>query len=165
MRTLLNSLFVLSEDVYLSCKDDNVYVERGKERIGSVPLRSIEHILCFSYKGASPALMGRCAELGVSLSFYSPWGKYYCSIFGENSRNVLLRREQYRIADDESRALPIAKSFVIGKVFNARWVLERARRDHAMSINMERVTGQSRLLADAIVSVRAQTSIDALRGV
>lgn len=69
MRTLLNSLFVLSEDVYLSCKDDNVYVERGKERIGSVPLRSIEHILCFSYKGASPALMGRCAELGVSLSF------------------------------------------------------------------------------------------------
>ncbi|MFR0569846.1 CRISPR-associated endonuclease Cas1, partial [Bifidobacterium apri] len=165
MRTLLNSLFVLSEDVYLSCKDDNVYVERGKERVGSVPLRSIEHILCFSYKGASPALMGRCAELGVSLSFYSPWGKYYCSIFGENSRNVLLRREQYRIADDESRALPIAKSFVIGKVYNARWVLERARRDHAMSINMERVAGQSHLLADAIVSVRAQTSIDALRGV
>lgn len=165
MRTLLNSLFVLSEDVYLSCKDDNVYVERGKERVGSVPLRSIEHILCFSYKGASPALMGRCAELGVSLSFYSPWGKYYCSIFGENSRNVLLRREQYRIADDESRALPIARSFVIGKIYNARWVLERARRDHAMSINVDRVSTQSQLLADAILSARSQPSIDALRGV
>ncbi|KFI44927.1 CRISP-associated protein Cas1 [Bifidobacterium bohemicum] len=165
MRRLLNTLFVLTEDAYLSLKNENVIVQVGDEKLAAVPLRSIEQILCFSYKGASPSLMGKCVEFGVNLSFFSPRGRYYCSILGEKNRNVLLRREQFRIADDETRSLPIAKSFILGKVFNCRWILERAKRDHAMRINVERVTQQSTLLHSAFAEIEGCSSISELRGI
>lgn len=116
MRQLLNTLFVTSEDAYLSLENENVVVSRGEDVLAKIPLRSLEGILSFSYKGASPALMGKCSETSTGISFFSPRGRYYCSILGESNRNVLLRRDQFRIADDESRALSIAKSFVIGKI-------------------------------------------------
>lgn len=165
VRQLLNTLFVLSEGAYLSLKDDNVVVQNKDKRLASIPLRSIEGIVSFSYKGASPALMGKCAEFGVSIAFFSPHGHYYCSILGEKNRNVLLRREQFRVADDESRSLPVAKSFILGKVFNCRWVLERTKRDHAMRVNVERISAQSAALKCALGEVENCSSVDELRGI
>lgn len=164
MRQLLNTLFVLTEDAYLSLKDENVVVQEKDEKLASIPLRSIEQILSFSYKGASPALMGKCAEFGVALSFFSPRGRYYCSILGEKNRNVLLRRKQFRVADDETLSLPLAQSFILGKIFNCRWVLERTKRDHALSVNIERITQQSQMLHTSLKDVGKCRSIDELRG-
>lgn len=165
MRQLLNTLFVMTEDVYLALENDNVVVHQSEKVLAKVPLHSIEGIMCFSYKGASPALMGRCGEIGVSMSFYSPRGRYYCSILGEENRNVLLRREQFRFADDANAALDYAKSFIIGKIYNAKWVLERTKRDHALRVNAERLTEQSGKLSTALSSARQSSSMDELRGV
>lgn len=165
MRQLLNTLFVMTEDVYLALENDNVVVHQSEKVLAKVPLHSIEGIMCFSYKGASPALMGRCGEIGVSMSFYSPRGRYYCSILGEENRNVLLRREQFRFADDANAALDYAKSFIIGKIYNAKWVLERTKRDHALRVNVERLTEQSGKLSIALSSARQSSSMDELRGV
>lgn len=165
MRQLLNTLFVMTEDVYLALENDNVVVHQSEKVLAKVPLHSIEGIVCFSYKGASPALMGRCGEIGVSMSFYSPRGRYYCSILGEENRNVLLRREQFRFADDANAALDYAKSFIIGKIYNAKWVLERTKRDHALRVNVERLTEQSGKLSIALSSARQSSSMDELRGV
>ncbi|MBT1175180.1 type I-C CRISPR-associated endonuclease Cas1 [Bifidobacterium sp. LC6] len=165
MRTMLNTLFVTSEDAYLSLETDNVVVQNGEKTLAKVPLRSIEQILCFSYKGASPALMGKCARLGVGLSFYSPRGRFYCSVLGENNRNVLLRREQFRRADSPNQARDFAAAFVIGKVFNCRWVVERTKRDHALRVNVERLTQQSALLKDEVGRIMASTSVDEVRGI
>ena len=165
MRQLLNILFVMTEDVYLALENDNVVVHQSEKVLAKVPLHSIEGIVCFSYKGASPALMGRCGEIGVSMSFYSPRGRYYCSILGEENRNVLLRREQFRFADDANAALDYAKSFIIGKIYNAKWVLERTKRDHALRVNVERLTEQSGKLSIALSSARQSSSMDELRGV
>ena len=104
-------------------------------------------------------------EIGVSMSFYSPRGRYYCSILGEENRNVLLRREQFRFADDANAALDYAKSFIIGKIYNAKWVLERTKRDHALRVNAERLTEQSGKLSIALSSARQSSSMDELRGV
>ncbi|NEG95719.1 type I-C CRISPR-associated endonuclease Cas1 [Bifidobacterium sp. SMB2] len=165
MKQLLNTLYVTSEDAYLSLKNDNVVVQQGESLLGRIPLRSLESIMCFSYKGASPGLMGKCAEFGVGLSFFSPQGRYYCSILGEKNRNVLLRREQFRFADDENEALTFAQSFIVGKIYNCRWVLERTKRDHALRVNSERIAGQSEKLRQALLNVRDCSSIDELRGV
>ena len=165
MRQLLNTLFVMTEVVYLALENDNVVVHQSEKVLAKVPLHSIEGIMCFSYKGASPALMGRCGEIGVSMSFYSPRGRYYCSILGEENRNVLLRREQFRFADDANAALDYAKSFIIGKIYNAKWVLERTKRDHALRVNVERLTEQSGKLSIALSSARQSSSMDELRGV
>ena len=133
--------------------------------LAKVPLRSIEGIMCFSYKGASPALMGRCGKLGVSMAFYSPRGHYYCSVLGKENRNVLLRREQFRVADDEQKSLRYAKSFIVGKLYNAKWVLERTKRDHALRVNIDRLAEQSGKLSAALLKARKSLTIDELRGV
>lgn len=164
MRHLLNTLFVMSEDAYLFTENDDVVVRRGDDIVAKVPLRSLETILCFSYKGASPALLGRCAEFGVGVSFFSPRGRYYCSIFGQGSRNVLLRRTQYRLADDSVAKLSFARSFIMGKLYNARWVLERTKRDHALRVNVERLVAASSDLASLLTEVRRCDSMESLRG-
>ena len=76
--------------------------------------------------------MGKCAENGIALSFCTPYGRFLARCDGRSRGNVLLRREQYRIADDEQRSAQIAGMFLFGKIYNARWMIERVKRDHAL---------------------------------
>ena len=55
MRRLLNTLFVTSEDAYLTLDGENIVVRREKEEAGRFPLHNLEEIVSFSYAGASPA--------------------------------------------------------------------------------------------------------------
>lgn len=75
MRKLLNTLYVTTEDSYLSLDGENIVIASGDEILGRVPLHNLEGIVYFGHRGASPALMGKCAELGIGLSFLSPWCK------------------------------------------------------------------------------------------
>lgn len=61
MRKMLNTLFITSEDAYLALENENVVIFRGEEKMGQYPLQILENVVSFSYKGASPALMGACA--------------------------------------------------------------------------------------------------------
>lgn len=165
MRVLLNSLFVLSDDAYLSLKQDNVHVETKEGKVANIPLRSIESIFCFSYRGASPALLGRCCDLNVSVAFLSPRGKYLCSIMGEQNRNVLLREQQYQESKNPEASLSLASHSIFGKIYNERWVLERATRDHPLSINMKMFkTAASHLAKSAQDALTSSTEED-LRGI
>ena len=120
MRKLLNTLFVISEDSYMILDGENVVIMSGKDILARFPLHTLENILCFSYKGASPALMGACAVRNVALSFFTPYGKFLARTMGEEQGNVLLRKEQYRISDCEERSLLFAKNMILGKVYNCR---------------------------------------------
>lgn len=164
MRKLLNTLYVASEDLFLSYSNENVVVQRGGEVTTRLPLLNLEGIVTFSYAGATPALMGECARRGIQLSFMSPNGRFLARVNGMTQGNVLLRREQYRIADDEARSCLIARNMITGKVFNARWVLERALRDHALRINQSRVKAASDHLQCLIRQIRSVTDLDSLRG-
>ena len=134
MRRLLNTLFVLSENAYLSLDGENVVVSQDRQETARFALHTLEGILCFSYAGASPALMGGCAERGISLAFFTPRGRFLARIAGEARGNVLLRQQQYRAADDPFASCRYARGFLLGKVYNARWVLERATRDHPQRV-------------------------------
>lgn len=164
MRKLLNTLFVLSEDSYLALDGETVLVLAGDEKRGQFPLHTLESILCFSYKGASPALMGKCAQSGIHLSFFTPRGRFLARVSGENSGNVLLRKAQYRASDDEAQSCLYARSFVFGKVYNSRWSLERTRRDHALRVDADALTRASSALADSLPGILAETDLGALRG-
>ena len=124
VRKLLNTLFVLSEDSYLALDGENVLVLRGDETTARFPLHTLEGILSFSYKGASPALMGACAGKNISLAFLTPRGRFLARSCGESNGNVLLRRAQYRTADDPWGSCRMAQAFICGKLYNSRWVLE-----------------------------------------
>ncbi len=164
MRQLLNTLFVLTEDSYLSLEGENVVINREKTQIGRFPLHTLEAILCFSYPGASPALMGACWERGVDLAFFSPRGKFLARVTGKTKGNVLLRQQQYRAADDPFASCHYAKGFLLGKVYNARWVLERATRDHPQRVPVEKLKALSGQLAATLPQLEEAMSLEALRG-
>lgn len=82
MRRLLNTLFVTSEDAYLALDGENVVVRRDREELGRFPLHNLEGILCFSYAGASPALMGACVKRSIALSFCTPGGRFLARRLG-----------------------------------------------------------------------------------
>ncbi len=164
MKHLLNTLFVTSEDIYLSLDGENVVANREKTVVARYPLHTLSGILCFTYVGASPALMGACAQRGVSLSFCTPRGKFLARACGESNGNILLRRMQYRIADDPLQSCRIARSMIFGKLYNSRWSIERTRRDHKLRVEEEKLGRASQTLKNLLPTVLAETSLDSLRG-
>ena len=165
MKHLLNTLYVTSKDVYLSLDGENIVASRSNEEICRFPLHGISDIIVFSYYGASPSLMGECAKRRIGLTFCTPNGKFLARIVGDNNGNVLLRREQYRIADNMEERCGIARNFIFGKIYNARWVLERGLRDHADKIDKDRVKEVSDKLKSALPDLRNILDEEKLRGV
>ena len=130
MRKLLNTLYVTIPEAYLSKDGMNVVVSVKQEEIFRIPIINIEGIVTFGYMGASPGLMKLCSDNGVSLTFLSPQGRFIARVQGPTKGNVLLRKEQYRLADDESFALHLSKLFIAGKIQNYRNILRRFERDY-----------------------------------
>ena len=164
MKQLLNTLFVTSEDVYLSLEGENVLANRDKEVVARYPLHTLQTIVSFSYAGASPALMGACAEKGIGLAFCTPRGRFLARVSGENSGNVLLRREQYRVSDDPGRSCAIARDMIFGKISNSAASIQRTLRAHAPRVEgcgLEDAAGQIRGLLPQVMGL---TDLDALRG-
>lgn len=164
MRHLLNTLFVTSEDAWLSLDGENVVVNREKTAVARFPLHNLQSIICFSYAGASPTLMGACAQRDVGLVFCTPRGKFLARTSGLSRGNVLLRRTQYRIADDPFASCNIARTMIFGKVYNARWSLERTRRDHKMRIDDDKFRTVSENLKSLLPQILETSDSEALRG-
>ncbi len=164
MKKLLNTLFVTSEDAYAALDGENIIIKKGEEVAGRFPLHILEGIYLFSYPGASPALMGKCAQLGINLAFCTPRGHFLCRVCGESRGNVLLRRTQYRIADDPYQSCRIARNFIYGKLSNSRHVLDRMRRDHGMRIDVDKFQLASTQIRELLTQVLEQTSAESLRG-
>lgn len=164
MRQLLNTLFVTSEDIYLTLDGENIVANREKKSLARYPLHTLSGIICFSYPGASPALMGACAERGIAFSFCTPRGKFLARVSGENNGNVLLRRMQYRTADDLKASCRLAKMMIFGKLFNTRWSIERSRRDYALRLDGEKLSKASQQIKDLLPAVKEENDLDHLRG-
>lgn len=164
MRKLLNTLFVTSEEAYLALETENVAVYIGEEKKAQYPLLVLESIISFSYKGASPALMGACARKGIQLTFLTPRGRFLARVCGLEQGNVLLRKEQYRLSDKLEKSCHIARNFIFGKVYNQRWVLERTLRDHRMRVDAAKLESASQALAGLLPAIETQTDLDSLRG-
>ncbi len=147
MKKLLNTLYITSPDKYLSLDGENVVVLFDKQEVGRVPLHNLEAIVTFGFTGASPALMGACAKRNVALSFLTQSGRFLARVSGEERGNVLLRKRQYFLPEDAGTSL------------------ERATRDHAMRLDVERLKRVSGQLKRSLSSVQRCDSMEALRGV
>ena len=164
MKQLLNTLFVTSEDIYLSLEGENVLANREKEVIARYPLHTLQTIVSFSYSGASPALMGACAQRGIGLAFCTPRGRFLARVCGESSGNVLLRREQYRIADDSQRSCEIARNMIFGKLSNGASSIQRTLRDHAPRVADCGLEDAARKVKELLPLVLEVSDLEALRG-
>lgn len=165
MKRLQNTLYVTQPESYVSLDGENVVVRCEDEVLGRVPLHNLENIVCFGYRGVSPALMGVCAERNIGLCFLSRHGRFLSRISGPAQGNVLLRTEQYRVADDPARSLPIARMLLTGKIYNGRWLLEHFRRDHPMRVDSEAMEGSIQQMKTALRMIPNAASRDRLMGI
>ena len=167
MRRMLNTIYVTSEDAWLRKDGANLVVEVDGVERGRAPLHMLEGVVAFGRNGASPALMSACAEAGIALSYVEPNGRFLARIEGRRTGNVLLRRTQYRVADDPSRQVPIVRGIVAAKASNQRAVVRRALRDHAEGLPetmRDALVAAERRLTDVARRTVVTDNVEALRG-
>jgi CRISPR-associated protein Cas1 len=164
MKKYLNTLYVTTQGAYLNKEGEAVVVSVEQEVRLRVPVHTLGGIVCFGNVMMSPFLMHHCAENGVLISFLGEHGRFLARVQGPVSGNVLLRREQYRRADDPAGRLELARAIVLAKMANARQVLLRAVRDHGEKGGMEAVESSARRLEHLAEAVRREDRIESLRG-
>jgi len=165
MKKHLNTLYVTTQGAYLSKEGETVVVKVEGDIHLRIPIHTLRGIVCFGNVSCSPFLMGFCAKNDVAISFLSEHGRFLAKVQGPVSGNVLLRREQYRRADDLVFSAEVAKSILTGKIANCRAVLQRALRDHADKINEGEMRTAVLRLNRQLDLVKQAFSLDTLRGI
>jgi len=164
MKRLLNTLFVTTQSAYLCREGETVLVRVEQETKLRVPIHTLGGIVCFGQVSCSPPLMELCGERNVLISFHSEQGRFLARVQGPVSGNVLLRREQYRRADDDKTSSDIARAIVTAKIANCRTVLLRASRDHPDGPNVNALVSAADSLTRMPSSLQGSESLDIIRG-
>jgi CRISP-associated protein Cas1 len=167
MRRHLNTLYVTTQGAWLNKDGENVVVSVENVERGRVPLHTIGGIIGFGRVLMSPPLLGSCCEAGISVHYMTEGGRFLARVEGPVSGNVLLRRTQYRWADEPARRDAIVKSIVAGKVLNQRAVLTRAIRDHGETMptaDRDALSAAADRLAGIVKRTEKPLDGDQLRG-
>lgn len=165
MRKLLNTLYVTSQGSYIHKEGETIIVEREQQKVLQLPVHTLGGIVCFGNVLCSPFLLGFCAEHDISISFLTEYGSFLASVRGPVSGNVLLRREQYRIADNSEKSAKIAANIVTGKLMNSRLVMNRAIRDHGDKIDIATIRRASSSIYRLIEELAIAVNLDEIRGI
>ena len=165
MKRHLNTLFVTTQGAYLSKEGETVVVKVDGEIRMQLPIHNLGSIVSFGQVSMSPFLMAHCAENGVGVSFLTEHGRFLARVQGETSGNVLLRREQYRRADEPEACAAVVRPIVAAKIANCRVAVLRALRDRPDADGAGRLRGAARALAGHLEAVAATSCVDVTRGV
>ncbi len=165
MKTHLNTLFITTQGTYLAKEGETIAVRVEGKTVHNLPIHLFGGIVCFGNVGCSPFLLGFCGEKNVAVSFLDEQGRFLARVVGPVSGNVLLRREQYRKADDLVFSARMARAFLSGKVAGCRNVLSRALRDHSEKIAAEQVKEAADHLGASLRRLQTELDLDAARGV
>ena len=132
--------------------DDLPREERSRERATdwrklSIPIHMLESICVFGASSISPPALALCWEHGVAVNFLTEFGYLQARMTGVADTSVLLRRAQFRAADDSGKCAAIARQIIAGKLQNSRNSLLRAARETDSADERARVTVATDALA------------------
>ena len=161
MKKLLNTLYITRQESYLHKERETIVIRQGDQKLGQFPALTIGNILCFGQVSVSPFLMGFCGEKGIGLSFFTEYGRFLANVQGQQTGNVLLRRTQYRWADDAEASLGVARLMLAAKVANCRAVLMRELRNHGENPLIQQAIDK---LATSLRRMRHAASLEEARG-
>lgn len=165
MKKHLNTLFVTTQGAYLSKEGETVVVKVKNEVRLRVPIHTIDGIVCFGNVLCSPFLLGFCGGNHVAVSFLTKYGRFLARVQGPLSGNVLLRREQYRRADDPEATAEFTRAILTGKLVNCRSVLQRALRDHEDKVDASALKEVSTRISEYLNRLLRESSPDVMRGI
>lgn len=164
MKRHLNTLFITTEDAWLAKEGESVVVRVDKETRLRVPLHNLGSITCFGRVQVTQPAIAKCAAAGVPIVLLGRTGRFLARITGPTSGNVLVRREQYRRADNPSATLGVSRNIVAAKVSNSRAVLLRYVRDHADLPGAQAVNEVVRRLNGTLHDLQTAADADQVRG-
>ena len=165
MKKHLNTLYVTTQGAYLSKEGETVAFKIENQTRLQLPMHTLDGIVCFGRVGCSPYLMGACADRDVAISFLTENGRFLARVQGPVSGNVLLRRGQYRRADEAGACSAVTCALLAGKLANSRTVMQRALRDHREKIAADAVEQATRHLSALIKELDPQKALNVLRGI
>lgn len=165
MRKLLNTLYVTTQGAYLACENETVTVRVEHETRLRVPIHTLGTIVCFGNIACSPFLLGLCGEHDVGVAFLTEYGKFLARVQPPVSGNVLLRREQYRRADDPEASAKIARGVLAGKIANSRSVLMRAAREQEDATQVQALRTATKTLLGLARHLKKPLSLDSARAI
>jgi len=164
MDVKLNTLYVFTTGSYLRRDHQNVVIEVEKQVRGTIPIHHLDAIAAFGHVLVSHGVVELCAESGVALTYLRESGRLIARIDAPRSGNVLLRREQFRRADRPEACTVLARSFVAGKLHNARNTLLRAARETSDDGDRVALDSASARLGQHIEDLPRAETCDSVRG-
>jgi len=165
MKKLLNTLYVTTQGAYLAKEGESVVVKVEHETKLRVPIHALGSVVCFGQVTVSPYLMAFCGQQNVAISFMSEYGRFLARVEGPTTGNVLLRREQYRRSDDPAASAEIARAMLMGKIANARTVLQRVIRDHAEKQDGDEIEAAVKRLGHYLRRLKQDADLEVVRGI
>ena len=163
MKKLLNSLYILDQTAYLTLDGENIVCKSDENEKFRLPLSNIEEIFCFSYIGCSPALMGKCIENGISITFISPQGKFLSRVQGESKGNIYLRKIQFEKFSTQQTLL--IQNTVCSKLSNTRFLIKRTLRDYPELDNQGKLSNCIKYLESGIEKVYESSDLNVIMGI
>lgn len=164
MKKYLNTLYLTTDGTYIHKERETVVVEIDKKKVAQFPIHTIGNIFCFGRVMVSPYMMGFCGKSGVGLAFFSSYGKFLARVHGQVSGNVLLRRGQYRIADDESRHIDIVRNIVGAKIASTRVSLQRFLRNNPEFEDFRKISTVIDRKKGILNRIKNADTVDTIRG-
>ncbi|AUI65275.1 MULTISPECIES: type I-C CRISPR-associated endonuclease Cas1c [Glaesserella] len=160
MRKLQNTLYITTQGSYLHKERETLVVEQDRKKVAQLPVHSIGHIFCFGNVLVSPFLMGFCGENNVNLAFFTENGRFLGRLQGRQSGNVLLRRAQYRLS--EQNPVPIARHIIAAKIQASKRVLQRRLRNHGEQAEVEQAINALNI---SLNQLKRADNLDVIRGI
>ncbi len=163
MKKHLNTLYITSDDAFVHKERETFIVEVNNQKVFQAPIHTIENIVCFGFKPLTPQVMAFCAENNVGISYLTETGKFLARVYGAQKGNVLLRKAQYAISENEFESLQIAKPIIAAKVSNYRYLLLRHQRNHPENCT-DAVISAAETLGRRLNNIQQTQTLDELRG-
>ncbi len=161
MKRLLNVLYITHQKSYVHKEHETIVIRQGDEKLAQFPALALNGIMCFGQVSMSPFLMGFCAEQGIGLAFFTEYGRFLARVQGRQTGNVLLRRQQFRWADNHEKSANIARLIIAAKIANSRSVLMREQRNHGKNSALGEAVAR---LAISLRRVHGAISVDEIMG-
>ncbi len=163
MRKLLNTIYVTQEKAYLGLDGENIVCFLEEKEKFRIPFDNIENIVCFSYIGCSPALMGKCVKKLIPIVFLSPTGDFLAKIIGETRGNVNLRVKQ--IDKFRESGLTLAKNTIASKFINTISLIKRSKHDNILLRDDININSTIDALKNGIASLYDAENIEQVMGI
>ena len=165
MKKLLNTLYVLTPESYLFCRNENICIQIGEHEKLCVPALTIDSIVCFGKMTVSTPLLQYCAEHGISVTFVTETGRFMGRFYGSVSGNVLLRKRQYESLNEDTFRKQLVRSVLLAKLRNCKLVLIRAARSAKNEEVGQALTEGVAQLGRAVEKLLLCEDVDSMRGI